>query len=112
MKVSTTTAEHYNWGMDREGWHLLKTPSLIVIQERMPAGSSEQLHYHNTAQQLFYILSGTAAFELDEETITISPFESIHIKPGVKHRIYNTQQEELIFLVISEPMSQGDRINC
>jgi mannose-6-phosphate isomerase-like protein (cupin superfamily)/N-acetylglutamate synthase-like GNAT family acetyltransferase len=110
MNISTHNAEHYTWGANCDGWHLLKSDPLSVIQERMPAGTSEQLHAHRFAQQLFYILSGTATFDIDGNTHTISANESVHIKPNTLHKIYNQQAEDLIFMVISQPKAHGDRI--
>jgi len=111
MITSTKNAEHYKWGNDCDGWHLLKSDSLSVIQERMPPQTGEQLHYHERAQQVFYILSGTATFEVEGELKTVNPGESIHIKPATKHRIFNNGNEDLHFLVVSEPKSHGDRIS-
>jgi mannose-6-phosphate isomerase-like protein (cupin superfamily) len=111
MITSTKNAEHYVWGKACDGWHLLKSDSLSAIQERMPPGTGEQLHYHERAQQVFYILSGTAMFEVDGELQTVNPCESIHIKPLAKHRIFNNGVDDLHFLVISEPKAHGDRIN-
>jgi mannose-6-phosphate isomerase-like protein (cupin superfamily) len=110
-KISSENAEHYKWGNNCDGWHLLKTDALNVIQERMPPGTSEQLHFHERAQQLFYILSGTAELEADGERIELKAFESIHIPKGLKHRISNKGQNDLAFLLISEPRAQTDRIN-
>jgi hypothetical protein len=40
--VSINSGEHYKWGgrqgTDCDGWHLLKTPELSIIEELMPAG--------------------------------------------------------------------------
>jgi mannose-6-phosphate isomerase-like protein (cupin superfamily) len=111
MIKSTTNSEHYTWGNNCDGWHLLKTGSLSVIQEKMPPGTAEQYHYHHKAQQLFYILSGTATFTVEEEKLTVRAGESIHIKPGMKHSIANLSEIDLDFLVISEPKAHGDREN-
>ncbi|OFX43662.1 MAG: hypothetical protein A2046_15990 [Bacteroidetes bacterium GWA2_30_7] len=94
-----------------EGWHLLRSDSLSIIKEQMPPGTSEKLHYHEKAQQLFYILSGEATFEIDNETITINQNESIHIPAKSIHRIINNFNEDLIFILISEPNTQSDRVN-
>lgn len=77
----------------------------------MPPGTGEQLHYHNAAQQVFYILLGTATFEVDGNTENITKNQSIHIPPGTKHRIFNNGDTDLHFLVISEPKAHGDRVN-
>jgi len=111
MITSTDNAEHYIWGSQCDGWHLLKSDSLSVIQERMPAGTSEQLHYHEHAQQLFYILSGIATFEIDGGLKTVNGGQSIRIQNKIKHRILNNGDADLHFLVISEPKSHGDRVN-
>jgi len=111
MITSTDNAEHYTWGEQCDGWHLLKSDSLSVIQERMPPGTSEQLHYHKHAQQVFYILSGTATFEIEGELKTVNANQSIHMPKGTQHRILNNGDTDLHFLVVSEPKSHGDRVN-
>jgi mannose-6-phosphate isomerase-like protein (cupin superfamily) len=111
MIRSTENAEHFIWGNACDGWHLLRSDSLSVIQERMPPETSEQLHYHERAQQLFYILSGAATFEIEGESKTVSAGQSIHISKNTKHSILNNGDEDLHFLVISEPKSHGDRVN-
>jgi quercetin dioxygenase-like cupin family protein/predicted GNAT family N-acyltransferase len=110
MKISPQNAEHYSWGKNCDGWHLLKSGSLSVIEERMPPGAEEQLHCHRFSQQLFYMLSGTAFFEAGALSQELSAGESIHVSPGTLHRIANRQKEELRFLLISQPQAQGDRI--
>lgn len=111
MTTSTENAEHYTWGNQCDGWHLLRTDSLSVIEERMPPGTAEQLHYHKNAQQVFYILSGTATFEVEVELKIVNAGQSIHIPKGTKHRIKNNCETDLHFLVISEPKAHGDRVN-
>ena len=76
---SIENAGYYTWGDKCDGWHLLKTDSLSVIREKMPPGTSERLHYHQHAQQLFYILSGTATFEIQGNIAVLNANESIHI---------------------------------
>ena len=108
---SIKNSESYTWGDGCYGWYLLKTDSLSVIQEKMPPGTSEQLHFHKQTQQLFYILSGTATFKIDGRVIFINAHESFHIPKMTKHCISNKGDQDLEFLVISEPKSHGDRQN-
>lgn len=110
MKKSVANAEHYKWGDDCDGWHLLKSESLSVISEKMPPGAREVLHYHSKSQQVFYLLSGEADFEVEDEILTVSANESLHIPAKTWHRIKNKSNADLTFLVISEPKAQGDRI--
>ncbi|MEJ2610067.1 MAG: cupin domain-containing protein, partial [Candidatus Thiodiazotropha sp.] len=39
--ASIQTGKHYDWGGTCDGWHLVASPNLSVIQERVPSGSSE-----------------------------------------------------------------------
>lgn len=49
LKISKEHAEHYNWGNQCDGWHLVKNNELSVIHERMPANTTEVSHYHQQA---------------------------------------------------------------
>lgn len=103
--------KHYQWGDACDGWNFVDETTLSVKQERMPAGTAETLHYHQYAQQFFFILEGVAVFEIDDEMVTVNAKEGIHIKPGQKHRISNQSATDLIFILSSQPNSAGDRIN-
>lgn len=109
MKKTKENSEHYFWGNNCRGWHLVKSQSLSVIEELMPPWTQEQAHYHAHAQQFFRILSGIATFELEGKIIHIHSGEGIHIPPKTTHRIRNDQAEPLEFIVISEPTTRGDR---
>jgi mannose-6-phosphate isomerase-like protein (cupin superfamily) len=108
--ISTVNAEHYNWGERCQAWFLLKSPSLTVIEEEMPPGTSEWLHFHSWAQQLFYILGGEARIDIGGESVGLKPFQSVHVPPGRPHRIRNVSTKTLKFLVISEPDSHRDKV--
>jgi mannose-6-phosphate isomerase-like protein (cupin superfamily) len=108
---STENSEHYIWGDNCDGWHLHKSDSLSIIQEKMPAHTSEGLHFHSIAQQFFFILKGTATFQIEGEVFEVNENAGLHILPHQKHRIFNHTELTLEFLVISEPKSHGDRIN-
>lgn len=111
MPISIQNADHYTWGNNCDGWHLLQSDSLSVIQEKMPPHTAEQLHLHQKSQQVFYILSGTATFLINGETQIVKTNESLAVAKQIPHQIKNEQQEDLWFLVISEPKSHGDRVN-
>ena|SRR2546423_5956518 len=104
--------KHYVWGNNCDGWSLVDNASLSVKQERMPVGTSEALHYHQYSQQFFYILKGKAQFEVEGSTSEVNSGEGIHIEAGKKHRIINNSQEDLEFILCSQPATANDRINC
>jgi mannose-6-phosphate isomerase-like protein (cupin superfamily) len=106
----TTNAEHYLWGEQCEGWRLLARSDLSVIQERVPPGAAEVRHRHQHARQFFYVLSGVATLEFDDEALSFGAGEGVHVEPGQRHRFVNRSDEHVVFLVISAPTSAGDRI--
>ena len=66
--VSRETAEHYRWGNDCDGWHLVKDANLSVIEELLPSGAMRSPSLSQKAQQFFYILSGEVMMEVEGQT--------------------------------------------
>jgi len=110
MKISKQSAEHYIWGDNCDGWHLVKGHDLSIIHEKMPAHTSEVRHYHQHARQFFFVLSGTATMEIDDKVVVLNQQEGIEVLPLVPHQMMNKSNDEVEFLVISQPNSKGDRI--
>jgi len=104
------SAEHYVWGGSCDGWHLVKTPALSVIEERMPPGASEVRHYHEKANQFFYVLRGALLIEVDGNEIELNIGQSLPIAAGQPHQVRNLSARDVEFLVISNPPSHGDRV--
>jgi mannose-6-phosphate isomerase-like protein (cupin superfamily) len=111
MIISKETAPHYQWAETCTGWVFVENENLSVKQERMPAHTSEQLHYHEKAQQFFFILKGTATFEVENETTAVKANEGFYIEAGKKHRILNNANDDLEFILSSHPTTKGDRVN-
>jgi mannose-6-phosphate isomerase-like protein (cupin superfamily) len=109
--VSTLNAEHYLWGDECDGWHLLKRDDVSVIQERVPAGCAEVMHYHQVSRQFFFILEGQGSLVFKDQTIELQKGEGLEIPPGIPHQFSNLSQSDVRFLVISLPESHGDRMN-
>jgi mannose-6-phosphate isomerase-like protein (cupin superfamily) len=110
-RIDIETAEHYVWGEVCDGWHLVKSPSLSVIQERVPAGGAEVKHYHSKACQFFYVLSGVATLEFDYQIISFGVGQGVQVPPDIPHRFANTSPAEVVFLVVSTPSTAGDRVD-
>lgn len=103
--------KHYNWGDDCHGWTFIDTEALSVKQELMPPDTAEQLHSHEKATQVFFILKGRATFSIDGEVTVLKPEQGIEIHPGQKHFISNNDRSDLEFILYSYPSTNNDRIN-
>ena len=84
--VSIVTAEHYTWGRGCDGWHFVNRAALSVIRERMPPATSEARHFHTSARQFFYVLSGSAVLEVDGAESVLSTGEGLEVPPGSRHQ--------------------------
>jgi mannose-6-phosphate isomerase-like protein (cupin superfamily) len=111
MVVSIENSEHYIWSKVCDGWHLLKRDDMSVIQERVPAGGAEVMHYHPKACQFFYILEGEGLMVFEDSEVVLRKGEGIEITPQIKHQFRNQSKTDVHFLVISVPPAGGDRIN-
>lgn len=114
--VSKGTAVHYTWGgenaSDCEGWHLVKTPNLSVIEEWMPPGTSETRHFHVHAQQFFLVLEGALTLEVENQRFVIGVGEGMEISAGQLHQAMNIGPTPVRMIVISQPPSHGDRVSA
>jgi mannose-6-phosphate isomerase-like protein (cupin superfamily) len=72
------------------------------ISSYQPRGYAE-VHVHEVAENLYYILQGKGIVELDGVRHLVEPHMVIHIPPGVHHGIFNTGVEDLVFLVVASP---------
>jgi mannose-6-phosphate isomerase-like protein (cupin superfamily) len=114
--ISAKSAEHYKWGGPQQsscdGWHLVKSPGLSVIEELMPPGASEVRHYHAHARQFFFVLAGELTLEVEQQDFVLGPGEGLEIAPGERHQAFNRSAADTRILVTSQPPGQGDRIKA
>lgn len=111
MVVSIENAEHYIWSEICDGWHLLQREDMSIIQERVPAGGAEVMHYHTKSRQFFYVLEGEGSMVFEDHQVVLRKGEGIEIAPQVKHQFMNRSNADVNFLVISIPSTRGDRVN-
>jgi mannose-6-phosphate isomerase-like protein (cupin superfamily) len=111
--ISPKSAEHYKWGGPQgtacDGWHLVKTPELSVIEELMPPGTSEARHSHVHARQFFYVLEGELTMEVEHHDFVLQAGEGLEVSPGQRHQAMNRSTKSVRMLVTSHPPSHGDR---
>ncbi|MFL6429171.1 MAG: cupin domain-containing protein [Acidobacteriaceae bacterium] len=113
--VSTSSAEHYTWrgAIDEQmcdGWHLHRSETLSIIEERMPPGTAEKRHLHQHATQFFYVLAGELVIEQDGESLMLIPGTGLTVPAQTPHQVFNQSSQDARFLVISQPPSHGDRV--
>lgn len=108
--IDKYNAEHYTWGEECNGWHLVKQPGVSIILERMPPGAAEMRHSHHSARQFFFVLHGSLTIERSEQCYELQERQGLEITPGTPHQVTNGSAHEAEFLVISAPPAHGDRM--
>jgi len=74
-----------------------------LAEARLPPGGATTPHHHAATEEIYYILEGTAAMTLGQETRPVGPGDAIAIPPGARHTIRNTGAAELVFLCTCAP---------
>jgi mannose-6-phosphate isomerase-like protein (cupin superfamily) len=103
---------HYKWGNNCDGWNFVNKAELSIKQECMPSKTAEVLHFHEYAEQFFYVLKGCATFLIENETVTVTAEKGLTIMAGNKHKIMNNGDHDLEFILISYPSTSNDRKDC
>jgi len=114
--VSTANAEHYKWGgpggTDSDGWYLVRTAELNMIEELMPPGTAEMRHFHKQARQFFYVLAGELTLEVEHHDFVVHAGQGLEIAPGQAHQAMNRSKGDVRILVTSQPPSHDDRFDA
>jgi mannose-6-phosphate isomerase-like protein (cupin superfamily) len=84
-----------------------------LAEARLPPGARTTKHYHPRAEEIYYLLEGTARMEIDGEFREVGPGDAIAIPPGARHQITNTGPGLLKFLCCCAPGYQhADTVLC
>jgi len=97
-------------GDNCDGWRLINEEDRSVIHERMPSKTSEVRHFHNYSKQFFFVLSGTMTIEVNGIEYSLKEHEGIEVTPKDGHQVMNKTDNDIEFLVISQPNTRNDRV--
>ena len=73
----------------------------------LPGGATTE-HYHPRAEEIYYVLRGTARLRVETETRDLAPGDVALIPPGARHKIWNVGDGELVFLCCCAPAYAHD----
>jgi mannose-6-phosphate isomerase-like protein (cupin superfamily) len=65
-----------------------------------PPGQQGFLHYHDTQDELYFIHSGTALFEVDAEERLLGAGGLCHVESTTPRKVSNPGEEDLVMLVV------------
>ena len=74
-----------------------------LAEARLMVGAQTAAHYHQRAEEIYFLLVGSARMQIGDEVLEVRPGDAIAIPPGQVHQITNTGNVELRFLCICVP---------
>ena len=66
-----------------------------------------KLHRHKTQEQVYHVIEGEGLMEIDGEKRVVRKHDFIFLPPGVDHSIENTGLVDLVFLVVTSPVTDA-----
>jgi mannose-6-phosphate isomerase-like protein (cupin superfamily) len=64
-----------------------------------------ELHAHKVQEQIYHVLEGEGLMEIDGNKRVVRKHDIIYLPPGIPHRIENSGLVDLIFLVVTSPVT-------
>ena len=79
-----------------------------LAEARLAPGASTQEHYHIRTEEIYYITHGSGRIRIEGEMVEVKPGDAIAIRPGQKHKLWNTGSETLRLLCCCAPAYEHD----
>jgi mannose-6-phosphate isomerase-like protein (cupin superfamily) len=80
--------------------HALGVKAFGVNALVYPPGQEGFLHYHDEQDELYFVHSGTAVFEVAGETRELGPGGLVHVESTTPRKVSNRGDEDLVLLVV------------
>ena len=74
-----------------------------LAEVRVPVGGSTQEHYHPKTEEIYLITHGQGRMRIEGEQREVGAGDAIAIRPGQRHKLWNTGQETLRLLCCCAP---------
>ena len=81
----------------------LPSANQSLAEASLPVGGATDEHYHPIAEELYFIVAGTARMRLGDELLEVGSGDCVLIAPGVIHKLWNTSDERLRLLCCCSP---------
>ncbi|HKW53456.1 MAG TPA: cupin domain-containing protein [Stellaceae bacterium] len=66
-------------------------------------------HKHAVQEQIYHVLEGEGIMEIDGKRQVVRKHDVIFLPPGIEHSIANSGLVDLVFLVVTSPVVDGER---
>jgi mannose-6-phosphate isomerase-like protein (cupin superfamily) len=63
------------------------------------------LHAHKVQEQIYHVLEGEGLMQIDGKKHVVRKHDVIYLPPGIPHAIENSGLVDLVFLVVTSPVT-------
>lgn len=90
-------------------WNVDKTNHTVFLHE-LPKGGEVPEHSHEKNEEIFICLEGEGIITIEGKDHTFKKHDVAYLAPLDKHRIFNTNDNPLKFMVVISPTGLEDRL--
>jgi mannose-6-phosphate isomerase-like protein (cupin superfamily) len=84
------------------------TEAQSLAEATLEPGQATQRHHHRAAEEIYFVLKGSGALEVDGDTRHVRPGDAILIPAGAWHTLENDGSSELRILCCCAPPYSHD----
>lgn len=77
---------------------------------RLQPGQASTWHKHEQEEELYVVLEGRGRIRVDDETLELSPLDSLLVEPGSMRQIFNDTDTDALWLVVGAPQSPANTL--
>lgn len=81
----------------------LPSANQSLAQATVPAGSSTDAHFHRVSEEIYLFTAGSGRMQLGEEHSEVGSGDCVVIPPGVEHKLWAGEDDELVLLCCCAP---------
>jgi mannose-6-phosphate isomerase-like protein (cupin superfamily) len=100
MGHRVTTIDELGDGLFRKIRRALGVKAFGVNALVLPPGTEWFLHYHDEQDELYFVHSGLACFEIDGEIFELAAGGTCYVESTTPRRFWNAGDDELVLLVV------------
>jgi mannose-6-phosphate isomerase-like protein (cupin superfamily) len=82
----------------------LGNEQVALTHRRMPpntGGKGGYGHRHKTQEEVYFVISGTLQFKLDDEVMDLGPGTAVRVAPEVVRSVWNEGPEDAYLMIVS-----------
>src|SRR4051812_2332739 len=95
----------------------LGNEQVAFTHRKMPPGSGGKGgygHRHKTQEEIYYVISGTLQFKLEDDVVDVPAASAVRVAPATVRSVFNEGPEDAELLIVSkridDPRADGEII--